>query len=155
MGLDMYLSAERFVSGYEHDTDEDFSKILGLLNLERSDAERSMTINVTVGYWRKANAIHNWFVQNVQSGEDNCARYYVSREKLTELRDECRAALVKLEAGDDSGAEDILPPTSGFFFGSTEIDSWYKKDLEHTVNVLEKVLSPKFDKFDFTYRSSW
>jgi phage tail tape-measure protein len=91
----------------------------------------------------------------VQSGEDNCARYYVSREKLTELRDECRAALSKLEAGDDSGAEDILPPTSGFFFGSTEIDSWYKKDLEHTINVLNKVLSPKFDKFDFTYRSSW
>ncbi len=151
----MYLSAERFVSGYEHDKDEDFGKILGLLNLERSDAERSILVNITVGYWRKANAIHQWFVENVQSGEDNCARYYVSREQLAELRDECRAALAKLEAGDADGAEDILPPTSGFFFGSTEIDSWYKKDLEHTVNVLEKVLSPKFEKFDFTYRSSW
>lgn len=151
----MYLNAERFVSGYDHDKDKDFNKILGLLNLDESDAERSMTVNVTVGYWRKANAIHDWFVQNVQSGEDNCARYHVSRDKLTELRDECRAALSKLEAGDADGAEDILPPASGFFFGSTEIDSWYKKDLEHTINVLDKVLSPKFEKFDFTYQSSW
>lgn len=151
----MYLSAERFVSGYDHATDEEFTKILDLLNLDRSDADRSMMVNVTVGYWRKANAIHNWFVQNVQSGEDNCARYYVSRDKLLDLKSDCQLALQKLEEGDKGGAQDVLTPTSGFFFGSTEIDSWYKKDLEHTINVLNKVLSPKFDKFDFTYRSSW
>ena len=25
-----------------------------------------------VGYWRKANAIHGWFVRNVQNGKDDC-----------------------------------------------------------------------------------
>jgi|1186.fasta_scaffold611083_1 hypothetical protein len=31
------------------------------------------------GYWRKANPVHRWFVENVQHGEDDCRKYYVSR----------------------------------------------------------------------------
>jgi hypothetical protein len=27
-----------------------------------------------VGYWRKANAIHRWFVEHVQDGNDDLAR---------------------------------------------------------------------------------
>lgn len=54
MGLDMYLSAEKFISGYDSDKDENFDKILDLLNLEHSDVEKSAIINITVGYWRKA-----------------------------------------------------------------------------------------------------
>lgn len=38
-----------------------------------------------VGYWRKANQIHNWFVQNIQNGEDDCGNYSVDKEKLQEL----------------------------------------------------------------------
>lgn len=33
-----------------------------------------------VGYWRKANAIHAWFVKNVQGGVDNCQSHEVSKE---------------------------------------------------------------------------
>lgn len=38
-----------------------------------------------IGYWRKANAIHRWFVENVQNGEDDCRDYFVTKEQLTEL----------------------------------------------------------------------
>lgn len=46
-----------------------------------------------VGYWRKANQIHNWFVQNVQGGEDDCGIYEVSQAKLIELRDTCQKVI--------------------------------------------------------------
>ena len=150
----MYLSAEKFISGYEHSKDENFSKILGLLNIDEKDADRSVEVNVGVGYWRKANAVHNWFVQNVQGGEDNCARYYVSQEQLEQLKADCEDSLRAYLDGDKAEAENIMAPTSGFFFGSTEIDEWYAKDLNHTIAIVDKVLT-KFKDYSIYYRSSW
>ena len=40
-----------------------------------------------MGYWRKANAVHNWFVDNVQDGNDGCKHYWVSKEDLQKLLD--------------------------------------------------------------------
>ena len=155
MGLDMYLTAERFVSGYDSTKDENFSKILDLLKIDAADVERSMTVGVTVGYWRKANAIHNWFVQNVQDGEDDCRRTHVPTDMLEALRDECVDALAAYNSGDKIEAENIISPTSGFFFGSTEIDEGYKIDLEQTIKILDKCLSDKFKDYDFHYQASW
>ena len=155
MGLDMYLSAEKFISGYDHAKDENFKKILDLMNLDESDVEKSAAVKVNVGYWRKANAIHNWFVQNVQKGEDNCGTYYVTQQKLLDLRIDAQAALDQINAGDPTAASNILPPTSGFFFGSTEVDEWYKRDLEKTIEIIDKCLGPKFKGYDLYYHSSW
>ena len=150
----MYLYAEKFVSGYDHAKDENYGKLLDLLNVDEKDAVDAITVSVGVGYWRKANAIHNWFVQNVQNGEDNCARYYVSTEKLEELKADCEDSLRAYLDGDKVKAENIIAPTSGFFFGSTEIDDFYAKDLNHTIAVIDKVLT-KFKGYDIFYRSSW
>jgi len=155
MGLDMYLTAEKFVSGYQHDKDENYAKILGLLKINEVDVDRGMTVGVTVGYWRKANAIHNWFVQNAQNGEDDCRRTYVSREQLEELRDSCVAALAAYNEGDLAEAENVLAPASGFFFGSTQLDDGYKADLEDTIKIVDKCLSDKFKDFSFYYQASW
>ena len=40
-----------------------------------------------VAYWRKANAIHKWFVDNVQKGKDDCKEYRVTRRNLLDLCD--------------------------------------------------------------------
>jgi cysteine desulfurase len=48
-----------------------------------------MKVSIVAVYWRKANQIHAWFVQNVQEGVDECERHWVPREKLVELRDLC------------------------------------------------------------------
>jgi hypothetical protein len=154
MGLDMYLSAEKFVSGYEHCKDELFKKILDAMNVDEADAENSVVVSINVGYWRKANAIHNWFVQNVQNGEDNCARYYVSKEKLEELKADCEDSLRAYLEGDKVKSENIIAPTSGFFFGSTEIDQWYAKDLNQTIQIIDKCLT-KFKDYGIYYQSSW
>ena len=37
------------------------------------------------GYWRKANAIHQWFVHNAQNDNDDCKKYPVKRKKLESL----------------------------------------------------------------------
>lgn len=101
-----------------------------------------------IGYWRKANAIHRWFVENCQGGEDNCATYGVNHEELKELKRVCEKVLQKPEE-----AEDLLPTQSGFFFGPTEYDEWYIQDLKDTIEIIDWALTQDFDYFE--YHSSW
>ena len=62
MGLDMYLTAKRYVSDYREEDKPLHEKVkaldvpaaLGKVNRYETEA----------AYWRKANQIHNWFVQN-------------------------------------------------------------------------------------------
>lgn len=102
-----------------------------------------------VGYWCKANHIHKWFVDNVQSGVDDCGKYLVSRENIIALRNKC---IEVLENKCDSDA--ILPTTSGFFFGSTEYDDGYFEDCLATIEICDKCLKSPSDE-TFYYQSSW
>lgn len=164
MGLDMYLHARKYVSSSmeiepEGNIYEDTLSVVGLNKSDLPIADYgSLTIGVKVMYWRKANAIHNWFVQNVQDGEDNCREYEVGREQLAELRELCDRVLK-----DHSLASDLLPTQAGFFFGGTEFDEWYFASLEETRNAIDKLLDPTsplnagsgLGKWWFDYSSSW
>lgn len=103
-----------------------------------------------VMYWRKVNAIHNWFVQNVQDGVDECEPHEVTIENLKTLRDLCATVLENRHL-----AEELLPTTSGFFFGSTEYNEWYFDGLADTVNVFDDLLAEAAEDEIFIYRSSW
>ena len=46
-----------------------------------------------IAYWRKANQIHKWFVDNVQDGVDDCRDYLVTKEKIQELINICNQIL--------------------------------------------------------------
>ena len=148
MGLDMYLTAERYIWSSEKPISDEVANLLGL----QLDGERMRvnSVEAEAMYWRKANAIHKWFVENIQGGEDNCRRYYVEREQLTELRDLCAKLCTQREM-----AEETLPTADGFFFGSTEYDEWYWNGIEETVQGLDKALQAFDDKWHFYYRSSW
>jgi hypothetical protein len=152
MGLDMYLKAKNYLSNFDFaESDKELNtkikEVLGLEHLNDSDA--SIEVAVNVAYWRKANAIHAWFVENCQDGRDECQESYVDREQLQELLDLCEKALIDKDA-------DLLPPQSGFFFGSTEINEWYWDDLEHTAKVLSAILNDeKLERYSFYYQSSW
>ena len=148
MGLDMYLTAERYIWSSEKLISDEVANLLGLqLDGER---RRVNSVEAEAMYWRKANAIHKWFVENIQGGEDNCRRYYVEREQLTELRNMCAKLCTQREM-----AEETLPTADGFFFGSTEYDEWYWNDIEGTVQGLDKALQAFDDKWQFHYRASW
>ena len=147
MGLDMYLTAERYL--WSHDeNDMQIGENIGQLVGLPTDS-KVKTITVEAGYWRKSNQIHNWFVQNVQSGKDECQETYVSREQLKELREVCQKVLNNNEL-----AEQLLPTASGFFFGATEYDQRYFNDLEETIKIIDNALKMP-DQWDFNYRSSW
>ena len=106
-------------------------------------------VEVTCAYWRKANQIHKWFVDNVQGGNDNCGEYYVSHEKLKELLATCQQALFAKDPN-------LLPPQSGFFFGNTDIDEWYWQDIKDTIKKIKRVLElSEMSKLSFYYTSSW
>ena len=154
MGLDMYLNTKRYMSKYLDPADEQLVDAVNELFGIKGDAENdfgAVEVTFRVGYWRKANSIHQWFVKNVQHGEDDCREYRVARKQLQELVDLCKVILA-----DRTKADDLLPTQSGFFFGGTDYDDWYFQDLEYTVERLEKVLAdPAFEKNDFYYQSSW
>lgn len=104
-------------------------------------------------YWRKSNAIHNWFVQNVQNGDDDCRSYMVTRSMLQELKKDCKEVLA-----DKSKASDILPTYAGSFFGSGLYDDDYFLDLEFTVKEIDKLLEKQEKSLCetiFIYTSSW
>ena len=153
MGLDMYLNAKKHVSGHSFETEatkKSFDALVRAVGLSKKEVkETSGEISLTVGYWRKANQVHSWFVQNCQDGEDDCGEYPVSRESLTELRLLCKETL-------ETGTTSLLPTQSGFFFGSTNYDECYRNDLQDTIEQLDNVLdNPKFGHWEFSYHSSW
>ena len=124
------------------------TEIKNALGFSANDFE-SVAVSLEVAYWRKANYIHKWFVDNVQEGIDNCGEYWVSNEKMQELYDTCVRALETKDAT-------ILSPTDGFFFGSTDIDQWYWDDIESTKEKIKSLLEDKrLAGYDFYYRSSW
>ncbi len=152
MGLDMYLYKKNYIWTGDWIKPEARQEVVVKKGGDVDTAikpERVKYVVEEVGYWRKANQIHKWFVDVVQQGEDDCGSYYVGRESLEELLDICK----KIQA-DNSLAESLLPSQSGFFFGNTEYDEWYFKDIEDTIAILEEVLSDK-NADDFEYHSSW
>ena len=50
--------------------------------------------------------------------------------------------------------KEILPPASGFFFGSTQIDEYYKNDVERTIEIIDTLLREDAAA-DFYYQASW
>lgn len=155
MGLDMYLSQSRHIANYEHDPEgQKLAKgVMDALGITAEVQERykdgSLTVRLPAAYWREANAIHGWFVQNVQEGEDDCEEYYVALDQLQGLRSLCQDVL------DGKQPKDELPPTRGFFFGNTEDDEYYRQDLKDTVEMLDKIIAdPDSKKHSFYYQSS-
>lgn len=139
-------------------------------------------ISEDVAYWRKANAIHQWFVDNVQGGHDDCGMYEVKKYQLETLKNKCQlilenCVLVKGRVRNgarctEKGWEDIwqdgltvinpevceeeLPTQSGFFFGQTDYDQWYIQSIRYTYETICKILKEtNFKKQTICYCSSW
>jgi hypothetical protein len=151
MGLDMYLERKTYVKNWDHMTQDERTEItLKGKKTKGIKPERIKEITEEVGYWRKANHIHKWFVDNVQDGEDDCNPYYVSKEQLRELLNLCK----KIDK-DHSLAEELLPTQGGFFFGDTNYDDYYFQSIVDTITMLEKVVKESDDNGSFYYQSSW
>jgi hypothetical protein len=156
MGLDMYLNAKRFMSKNFNRGDDilqervsDCFPELAHIKSHFGDSSPVREVKADVGYWRKANAVHDWFVNNVQDGEDDCGYYAVSRTQLADLKTICETVLANRER-----AGELLPTAPGFFFGDTNYGDFYFEDVQHTIKVINDALSLPH-AWDFEYHSSW
>lgn len=149
MGLDCYLNKK---TGTHFDGKAEVTTS----NLNGSETTTQSFDNVVaiiqeVGYWRKANQIHNYFVSHFQEKDDCRPSRYFDFEELAILRDICKQVLA-----DHSKAEELLPSQSGFFFGGTDYDEWYFKDLENTIKIIDDI-EAKYgtNSYGYFYESSW
>ena len=178
----MYLNKKTYVQNWEHTPPNELHKITVLKGGKlRTDInpERISYIEEQICYWRKANQIHNWFIENCADGDGNKREMDVSREQLEDLVKTCKNALmiiselpkkkIEIVAGWNKDGdikeeievydktellEEILPTQNGFFFGSTEYDDWYKQSLENTIKMLEEELVTESSDY-YVYEASW
>jgi len=171
----MYLSACKYTSKYNDvKTNEKLWKLFK--EVEPIDNLNSVEVKFEIGYWRKSNQIHNWFVDNCQDGKDECQSSQVSREQLKELLEICEKVLKILSEQkthkkkitdkvwkqeheynlylDTDEIKELLPTREGFFFGDTQYDEYYKNDIEHTIEIIKRCLELPIE-WDFEYRASW
>lgn len=115
-----------------------------------------------VAYWRKANHIHRWFVDNAQDGEDDCNDYLLIPAKIRELIDVCQRVIDVSK--DESLTQDdkeheyqsLLPRQAGFFFGGTDYDEHYISSVENTIKQLKPLVETDLPSNEqYFYSSSW
>lgn len=196
MGLDMYLSVrkkdwkekipEKYLDYNEIADQDKFIQEMGYENIVKLILSKNiflgtqlytnivwMSLTQEIGYWRKANAIHNWFVKNVQNGVDDCGYYVVTKKQLEELLEICikvRDSLNNqkpIEKINKDGfaikvfenheiAQNLLPALDGFFFGGIEYDEYYLESIQETIGILLKATHwVDEDNFEILYHSSW
>lgn len=184
MGLDMYLNARvnayKPYGGEKNRTRDVLAQAATDVGLPESANIDFISIERECAYWRKANAIHGWFVRECQDGVDKCQRTQVERDQLEALRNLCKQVMdgCKLVDGEVTNgytfqgdvkvpiieqgktianpefAAGLLPTGSGFFFGCTDYDEGYYADLVDTVEQLDKALAMP-ENVEFFYQASW
>lgn len=120
--------------------------------LQKRDKSTGKIVDNEVMYWRKANQIREWIVNNAgYDRQNNCVEFPLSKETLIRLRDDCKRVIDNKEL-----AREILPTRSGFFFGDIEYDDWYFDDIRTTYVKLKEILrTTDFDKYEILYFEWW
>lgn len=153
MGLDMYLYKKHYVKNWDWMVDHEKHTISikkGKKKLDHIKPDRVCYVVEQVMEWRKFNALHKWFVDNVQEGVDDCRETYVDESDLKMLLETLTYVLENKDT-----AEDILPTAQGFFFGNDEMDDNYWNYVKSTIIQLKDVLEEDNKGASFYYRSSW
>ena len=134
MGLDMFLFRQKkFREG-----DDAYNELV------KETSEEVM-------YWRKANQIRSWIVNNTIYEDDwNCERVELTKETLEKLKADCETVM-----DDPSKARKIFPTSAKFFFGSTDYDEWYFNELETTAKEIETILKETDFENEIIYYTEW
>ena len=136
MGLSMILNKKTYVRNWSYMEACDRHAVAVVRGGEpRTEIlpERISYIIEEVASWQKADAIHYWFVRNVQDGSDDCKEYRVTRNKLVEL-----LATLKQVKSDHARAPILLPTGNEYFTG---YDTWYFDQVDRSIDVTLQTLS--------------
>lgn len=103
-----------------------------------------------IAYWRKFNALHKWFVDNIQDGIDNCQ---VSR-RLTKDDIQNIVYVLREVEKNPATAPEMLPTSNGFFFGDVTYNDWFLQDVMRSIPIFEGLLE-RVERDKLYYQSSW
>lgn len=105
MGLDMYLTGEKFFHSLEG------------TQRERAEGFEIKEHRLSLGYWRKHPNLHGYIVEHFADGEDRCQEINLTPDNLLELIEAVKTG--------------SLPFTEGFFFGVSDMSEEQKQvDLD-------------------------
>ena len=178
MGLDMYfyLKEKRPVAGWARGNDDEY-KAFGRYDAKEGAVDetaypedikeladyiyktnyKSAFINMDgfrmyqIGYFRKFNALHNYIVNNLAEGIDECQEIEITKDNLYALLDK----LIRVDNNKDL-AHSELPTADGFFFGNTAYDDWYFSNVKEAIEMCKLFLTKiDFNKYDLIYQASW
>lgn len=168
MGLDMHLYRIKKKDIHEGDTigealNRQYDKKAKEHGIDEHKAPDFLTryrafkadTSFNVMYWRKANAVHKFFVDHAQEGVDDCEAYEVDMSVINLLLEQIDERIL-LELKGKGDTSDVLPTAEGFFFGDVGYHQSYFRDLERTRDAINDCL-PTFDPGidTFIYRASW
>jgi hypothetical protein len=131
----MYIN--RKVRGYRKD-DGTVSTSMEDYKSDEFGIGNCQTIETEVAYWRKANAIHQWFVDNVQDGEDNCQESDIDIDTLKRLRNTCLEVFKRMKGQVLRVPKKDLVQFSGLYEGKVALKQRITIDPDH-LDRLEKV----------------
>lgn len=152
MGLDQYFYEKRYLrmkaKALKNESDRPSIRVEAYTDIrgQKHDAEIIDGVSSLirqVGYFRKANEIQAFIEDKYAAdfgGDINCKDVYLTKDVIMELYDICKELLaIKGKKKFTEVAAEKLPTCSGFFFGSTEYDEYYKEDLRQYVNMVDKM----------------
>lgn len=147
MGLDMYLRKEIYIgANYNH------TNINGIIDLKKGteeikiDLKQLVSVTEYVANWHNLHSIHEWFVDNIQYGDDDCRKYDVSYEELQELANICKIILEQNTKEEKlSKAKELLP---------SDYENYDERYLDELKEV-QKILQNLDPQSEYSYDSSW
>jgi hypothetical protein len=150
MGLDMYLEAKLHLPPYNTElaaVRHAIGQAIGYTPpTEKPDNDATLMeitgVSVRVGYWRKFDPLHRWFVNNVQEGHDDCRPAYVPPDVLAELEDQL-----------DQVSDD--PESASEYFVSEDDVPMEEGDVDYTLKVVVHAKKLQERGWDIYYRASW
>lgn len=143
MGLDMYLEAKLHLPPYSKElapVRHAIGQAIGYIPpKEKPDNDVTLMeitgVTVRVGYWRKFDPLHRWFVSNVLEGHDDCRPAYVSPDVLVELEEQLD------QVSDYFDRDDDAPMDEG--------------DIDTTLKIVVQAKKLQQQGWDIYYRASW
>ncbi|HWY33556.1 MAG TPA: hypothetical protein VNX68_02850 [Nitrosopumilaceae archaeon] len=112
------------------------------------EGSSKVSLEIRMGYWRKFNALHSWLVKNVQKDVDDCGDYIVEERHLKILD-------MELKRINKENVKEIMPTAEGFFFGGTEYDEYFWREVEDLKAFVTYALTQISRERMLIYHSSW
>lgn len=184
----MHARRRLYVEQWPHQRDDErYSVVIarGGKPVPGIDPDRITYVEEEVMYWRKANHIHAWFVDNVQKGIDDCGTYCIPPDALRRLLNACEdvikasmlvdgqvyvgttynadhpEGIAERRPGkviaDATVAMRLLPTREGCFFGCYAYDEDYLDEVKRTKLWITRTLAQLEAGVpgDLYYHSSW